>query len=1005
MLKEIILNPEQQAAVDHIEGPLLCLAGPGTGKTQIIAMRIANILKETQMNPYNILCLTFTETGAVAMRKRLIELIGVTAYYVKIFTFHSFCNELIQSNPEKFSFKRDAQPLDDIERIQIFNEIIDELSGTSPLKPFGDSSYYKRDFISMISELKREAVSPEKYSEIIFFESNFLTEYGQPIEEFTSTNARNLTEEDFRNFLTKTGNHFSELKADFDISEPKQRTKFKEKIKKYYESIKNSHEKHKEFKKVYESYELKLTNKNRYDYDDMILEVLKRFREDAEFLARYQEQFQYILLDEYQDTNSSQNEIIKLLCSYFDAPNIFAVGDDKQSIYRFQGASIENILDFNSFYQDQIKIVKLKENYRSTQTILNASQSLINNNRNLINDPLHSNHAEDTKIATYEFSSHAVENYFLAKKIKELIAAGTDPNQIAVIYRENKDAHDLIDLFSHVGIPFRVSDGDNILENIEIKKLLNIMRFVNDFSRSDLLFEILHYDFFGFNALDIAKASINANKEHKSIFEFISETEPFVSFTKKILDLKSISMNKVFVQFFENLINETGFLSHITSSNSKVELLNQLSTLFAKIKEISKNDHDFNLKKFIGYIDLMRENNLGIKSEILPSSKDAVSLLTAHKSKGLEFEYVFIIKAVDGKWGNKMRKNRLSYPMTLQKQHDENEEERRLFYVAMTRAKKQLHISFSKTNENGRELVPSIFLQEIEASHIENIDTSKIETEALERLTQLFAREPEHAENQDDLESYLKGILFDYKLNVSNLNTYIECPKKFYYKNLLKVPAAKTKSLCLGSAVHAALQDFLKNPNKEFLLHQFEYHLNKEILTDVDYKDSLQKGAKILQDYFDEYSQTFNLNSLAEYDFKNQNVFIDEVPITGQIDKIEILNAGDKTVNVVDYKTGNPDSKSHELKKGGKYWRQLIFYKLLCQQSKEFPFKMLSGEIDFVERGRTTNAFKKFKMEITDDDIAVVKTEIKDVYNEIKTLKFLKFTEERFCGECEWCIV
>ena len=208
----------------------------------------------------------------------------------------------------------------------------------------------------------------------------------------------------------------------------------------------------------------------------------------------------------------------------------------------------------------------------------------------------------------------------------------------------------------------------------------------------------------------------------------------------------------------------------------------------------------------------------------------------------------------------------------------------------------------------------------------------------------------------------------------------------------------------MGTAVHGALQDFLKNQDKEFLLNRFEYHLKREILSKTDFKDALQKGRKVLEDYHDEYSSTFNRESLAEYNFKNQNVFLDDVPLTGQIDKIEILDRSKKIVNVVDYKTGNPDSKSTDLKKGGKYWRQLVFYKILCENSKEFPYKMLSAEIDFVERGRATNAFKKFKIQITDEDLEIVKTEIKDVYGEIKNLSFLNFTEDRFCGECEWCL-
>lgn len=1022
------LNTEQKFAVDHFEGPMLCLAGPGTGKTQIIAMRIANILLKTQMNPYNILCLTFTESGAVAMRKRLLEIIGPAAYRVKISTFHGFCNEIILENPERFSFKDAYESLIDVERVGLFREILDELPVSGPLTPFYDRYSNWKDISNKIKELKKEDISPEQFANILIESEVFLSEFKDSFESFLSIRSNAIKEEDVLNILAKLKNsqsrtalHFSYLFQSLLNAEGSEKKDLKAKIKKIFEDSLDNLSKQKELAKIYKSYQEKLEKMGRYDYEDMIVKVINLFEKDQNFKARYQELYQYILVDEFQDTNGSQNQIIRLLSDFFESPNLFAVGDDKQSIFRFQGASLENILSFEKNYKD-VKVIKLKENYRNQQHILDAAYSLILNNINrLQEEPLNAAKEKDlSKLALFEFATEDSENFFITKKIQELINSGTRASEIAVLYRDNKDALDLMDLLNKTNISYRLEQGENILRDKDVLNLLDLIRFINDMTQSQTLFRILNFNFLKFNALDAAKIAVHAGKNHKTFFDIISdeselkaanvsEPQKFLDFIKSCAVLKANFANKIFQEFFEDLIKEIGYLDFALHSEYKILKLNRLSSFFEEIKFLNRTKHDLSLEDFLTHINILIENDLAIYEKVLPNKGEAIRLMTAHKSKGLEFEHVFITKCFEKHWGDKPDRTKIKLPIELIKtdfindKKDKNEDERRLFYVAMTRAKKRIYLSYSKLKkDNFKEQNSSIFINEIDQNLIDKKDSSNYENEVEEVLLNFFLEAPEKDENIE-LENFIKGLLENYKISPTHLNNYLECPKKFYYKNLLRIPAAKEKHMSFGTAIHSALEDFLtdyKNsctPSKNLLLSSFEKRLNLEILSPKDFKDSLEHGQNILNDYFENYSKDIQTNALLEYSFDRENIFIDEIPVRGKIDKIEFLD--DKNnVNVVDYKTGQPTPEKY--KKGSDNWRQIIFYKLLCENSQRHHFTVKSGEIDFIERDKKTGNFIKAKISITKEDLDQVKTELKSMYSELQDLSFLN---TQGCGECEWC--
>src|SRR3989344_2326114 len=462
------LNKEQQSAVDAIEGPVMVIAGPGTGKTQILTLRVANILKETQVEPENILALTFTESGVAAMRKRLVEIIGSPAYRVAIATFHGFANDIIQHHPEFFPRIIGAEASTEMEQIDAMRDVID----TAPvkiLKPFGDRYHYVKPARSGIKDLKKEGLSPEDFSEIIQKE-----------------------------------------KKDFEAIDDLYYDKgaHKGKMKGKYQEMRDDIERNAELAVLYARYQQELAKRRRYDYEDMLTELRNALITNEGLLLMLQEKYQYFLIDEHQDTNTAQNKILELLASFHDNPNVFIVGDEKQAIYRFQGASLENFNYFKKIYPSA-KLISLTENYRSTQMILDAAGA----------DLKAQQAYPDKPISVASYSTPDVERYAVAAHINDAIKHGTLPHEIAVFYRENREAFPLARMLGKLGIPYVIESDLDILEDQTIRKLLLLLEVVNEFGNDEKLARMLHIDFLGLDPLDVYKLIVDAAKQHSSLYD------------------------------------------------------------------------------------------------------------------------------------------------------------------------------------------------------------------------------------------------------------------------------------------------------------------------------------------------------------------------------------------------------------------------------------------------------------------------------------------------------
>jgi DNA helicase-2/ATP-dependent DNA helicase PcrA len=786
----------------------------------------------------------------------------------------------------------------------------------------------------------------------------------------------------------------------------------------------------------------------------MIIWVLKAFRENEEMLRRYQERYQYILVDEFQDTSGSQNELLKFLLNYWDTPNVFVVGDDDQSIFKFQGANMKNILDFAADYSNALKTVVLKHNYRSNQHILNISKALIGNNNERLTQQLrldknleaaHPRFGElamEPIIREYENPDQELVN--VAAQIKRLTESGTEPGEIAVIYRNHSQVDELVRYMDAQKIAVNIKRKIDILTLPFGEKIINILRYLameldSPYSGDELLFEILHYDFFGIPPIEAAKASIAVNKEN---FKTASNNEPKTSLRRYISEMRSpkqpglfdavqnqemkflithiddllkASVSVTLQQLFQSIISKMGILRYVMQQPDKGWYMQVLTNFFDFLKEESRKNPDIRIADLIATIDLMKKNNIRLSLNQVIFSDNGVNFLTAHGSKGLEFEHVFLIGCDKKTWDSKGRNHGFSYPDTLTQASADDiaqmEESRRLFYVALTRAKQCLVISYSGRDKNGKDQESSQFVGEILASTHLQVEYPKVGVDAMTDfyLTQLSEDDKPKVELID--KNFIDQLLQNYTLSVTHLSNYLDCPLRFYFQCLIRVPSGKSPAATFGSAVHEALKRAFRNlkdngdefmPTENFMRDFSMYmYRNRDSFTKDDFKRRLAYGEKILPPFYELNINTWNKIALVELPIKN--IEVEGVPVKGNLDKVEFNG---KQVTVVDYKTGNlkyakekltrPDDKNPN---GGDYWRQAVFYKLLVEHDRTKDWQVVDTVFDFVEP-INDGEYHKEHIAISQEDVAIVTDQIKTTYQKILAHDF-----NTGCGkkECDWC--
>ncbi len=923
----------------------MVIAGPGTGKTKILTMRIANILTRTDTVPRSILALTFTEKAAFTMRERLASLIGQVAYGVRISTFHSFCNEVIGRSPDSFPHIIGGVPLADSDRLGLVEALL-ESPDVDLLRPAGRPESYVTGILGSIGNIKGKGYSPAQFAAAV-------------------------------------------KKTD---AQPKKLQRMTE------------------LASVYGRYEKELTRTNRYDYADMLKEVAAALEKDENLRLDLAEQYQYVMVDEHQDTNRLQNRIVQLITEHDDSPNLFVVGDLQQAIYRFQGASPENFRDFAKRYTT-CRVIRLDENYRSSQAILDAALGISVSQGMLKANAPH----PDEPVSCYAFSGPGAMEFGIARLCADAIERGTKPGEIAVLYRKNREADDFADAFEKLGVPYAVQSDQEVLGDRDITKLLLISRAAHRINEAAPLLNALHVDLLGISPLDAAKIGTTARSERMNPWDIIrsprvlkkinAEEPDKVSETYELLKRLARTLKNVnAVTALQAVVQETGWAAHAASLPHGNELIAKLQSLFEAVRAFTAGTKHAGLGDFLDSLDRLQRHDTDL-SALAQSREDAVQLMTAHKAKGLEFDAVFIANTVRGQWDDARKPPGLPMPDELAEVDPDTDDEdiQRLFYVAVTRARKHLALCWPQRTADGKDLQPSRFVLAIPEKLRNNEDTAALE-EAYVKGTadNIGTRASQPALQQKE---FIAQLLERQPLSVTALNNFLKCPWKYYFTNLVRIPEAPTPKSEYGTAAHEAARRFFdklakgEKPTKTDLVAAFRTALSRAPLAEHVTAQLVREGVSALSGWHDFWRASWNPNVRTEVRIERVTL-APGVFITGQLDKVEFT--GPDTVNVVDYKTKEPMS-ANEIRgltksSSGNEYRQLLFYKILLDGAGEW--NMQSGQIDFLE----PNASGKYKKETFPVDATMTKDLTTTIVDVVARIKDLAFWNER-CDDkdCRYC--
>jgi DNA helicase-2/ATP-dependent DNA helicase PcrA len=1085
------LNNAQKQAVDNIEGPMLVVAGPGTGKTQLLSLRVANILRLTDAAPGNILCLTFTDNAARNMRERLQSTIGQSSYHVSIHTFHSFGSELISRYPDLFSDRQMLQQIDEIGRYELLQDIFETLPYSNPLSvKAGEDFVFIEDTLSVISMLKQNALTPRELRNILEANQKVMDIIDEPLAStFSASPSPKLLnnyvellkqleslviDQSYYGFPDYALTCADELEAAIDDVSPGAR--FAPSITAWRNSWcqKDSSGNHvlkdagRNLKKmqavanVYEQLISKMADLGLYDFDDMIVEAVHGLETNPELRFTVQERIQYILVDEFQDTNKAQLRLLKALGDNpvnEQRPNIMAVGDDDQAIYSFQGASSSNMVAFIKAYRDPT-IVTLVENYRSTSDILSASFSVADQISDRLEAVLPDTHKALVAQANHKinllshssFSSELAQYDYIAEQVSEYIKKGTSPDQIAIIAPRHRYLERLMPYLGNRKLPVAYERRENILDSPIVIQLLTMAKLIVALANNqqvdvdDLMSKVLSYDFWDVDNETLIKTSLEAYDKRKHWLEILSSSNDkklkailnwFVGLAKKselepleyMLDQLMGGISDGIDSEFDDLLlpsnGDTGnFISPMrqfyfnsdryeTATDSYLTLLGQLSTLRSRLRQW-KPIQALYIRDLVEFAELYNHTNLKIiDTNPHTQSTNAVQVMTAYKAKGLEFEVVFVINLQDEIWGPtaRSRSSSISLPRNLPiaPASDGDNDKLRLLFVALSRAKHTLQLtSYSETLENKPSLSLSFLINEAGEPVYPGFSQIKIDKPLGKKPIEILTTDWAYRYRNviADKPALFKPILDNYKLSITHLNNYLDIvnggPSYFMLHNLLRFPQAPTPSAAYGDSIHKTLQwahvELSKNnslPKIESITNYFSDILSRKQLRKSDLKRLNERGELALLLYFKDRPEGLIISDIIERGFNNEGVVISGANLSGKIDKLHFENRSSGLVEVIDFKTGKPASSwqgkdEFERIKLHKYRQQLLFYKLLVENSSSFEnkLKVSKGALEFIESNEQTKLVPNLVLEIKDEELEHFIKLLDAVWQHIMSLKF-----------------
>lgn len=925
------LNPEQQQAVEHQTGPLLIVAGAGTGKTTVITERIKWLIATGLAKPEEILALTFTEKAAREMEIRVDEALPYGTFGLWISTFHSFCDRLLRNEAINIGLNPQFKLAGDAERFM----------------------FVKKNFWQFNLTTFRPSGNPFKFIE---------------------------------GMLT----HFDRLK-DEDIS-----------------SAEYKNPNYPELVESYKTYENLKIHDGVMDFSDLISNTLKLFRTRKKILENYQKQFKYILVDEFQDTNFAQNEMLKLLAN--SHKNITVVADDDQSVYRFRGAAVSNVIQFRKTYP-QAKIVTLIKNYRSSQEILDRSYGLITKNnpdrleiqekidKKLIAAGTNKN-LPNAKIELIYVDQVEEEAEKIAQKIVELKKSNNyDFKDFAILVRANNHSDPIIRSLERFRIPYQFLGPGQLFKQPEIKDLIAYLKFLADFTDSASLYRVLSMENFTISQRDLIFVLSLAKKQNLSLFEILEKQDllnqlqsteimsNFVAMVHRHQELVNKESAGQIIYFF---LEDSGLIKELIkyeTQKAERKALN-ITKFFGKLKSFESGSEDSSVFAVVDYLNLaMDMGESPLASEVDWSSNDAVSILTIHSAKGLEFSVVFLINLIEGRFPSRERKEQIPIPDELIKEvlpvgDFHIQEERRLFYVGMTRAKEKLIFSaanFYGEGKRERKLSPFV---------IETIGAQKMFQAKNENQLPLF-----EWKKSADLEPKSQPLVpdkVDY-LSYSAIETFKTCPLHYKLKYILKIPTPPTASQSLGNSIHLTLKDFYQNAGSDVFDLLKKNWLTQGYESKGHERESFAKAERFLKDYLTSDLHKNHKPIILEQAF---TLKIDNLKIRGKIDRVDDLGNGE--IEIIDYKTGAnvPTQKEIDLD------LQMGIYALAATDRgiMNKPVAKVKFSFYFFDTNSKITTTRKV------DDLGEIKNQIFAVRDEIERSDF-SCSKANLCQNCEFKIL
>ncbi len=970
------LNPAQKTAVDSIDGPVMVVAGPGTGKTQVLSLRIANIISsDAQVKPGEVLCLTFTNAGVRAMRERLLALIGSTASEVYISTFHRFAIGIIEKYFSLIGFETKPELLSDTEAVALVDEIL-QAGEWQHIRPRSDAARYFGDLKSLVSLLKRESLSPEQFLEAVELD----------IARISDDPAN----------ISSRGARKGELKMEAlkDI-EALERTR--------------------EVVRFYEAYEAAKQDRALMDYDDALAYAVRLAEISEEVRADLREAYQYVLVDEHQDSSGVQNAFLRAVWSSTEKPNIFVVGDDRQLIYGFAGSSLAHFTDFRGMF-GAAKEITLTENYRSTQTVLDAADTLLEST--IAKGKLHANsHAPETKLRVLECGYPRDEILLAAKDIAEKLAAGAAPEDCAILVPKNYQVRSAVAVLRDQGIPVAASGTVSFFSSPETKTVRDILHAVHDPYDAVALSALMLDPAVGIPPL-AAHRFLREQGARKLSLEALAAyggsrlpTDPVARLGVILSDLLTAS-GTLGLHGLMQAIGEKLFFAEPREHETLIRQVEVIRT-FMHLAEAQLERHPhLSLGDFLLYLDRLEAYGHELPLAVFSADR-GVRVLTLHGSKGLEFAHVYIAHLDDA---SLMRGKRLGFTLpesleTLVEKKDETVARREL-YVAITRAKETCTLSYPRRAYAGGELEPARILADLPEALVERRTLAETEAALLADDPMIFVSraEPVASASKEELAAVVAEEYPRVNVSVTLLNNFFECPWKWYFRNLLQLPEPKTESLLLGSAVHAGIEYMIKSRDARPHDATLRDAIAREYVRDETLSERIFRDAKkILASFAETHLPHISEDAVSERSVSYKDAKLPHLTLYGKIDLTE--REEDRVVAVTDFKTGSPKGKSVIEKPEGEegrmsgLLRQLAMYSYIIEGAEKGT-EVRASKLLFIE-AKPGDKDAVYERSIGGEEIGRLKADIADYDRLVRSGEWTgRPCEAKLYGssrECEYC--